>query len=423
MATNTLWQQSEVMRRKGILPKWTTNHSLILSLIPIREVTQINEKDFRIPVQLDSGGRYSTYDPDFGDMPRGSSGTGTEMTATYFPTTIAFEMSHLKAQATTGPNALMPEFKRALKDAPKEFAQYEDGSFLSDGSAVTAVATAHATSGGYSVYTLDGGMGTARVRRGMYVTVYATAYASIKAQGVYVRSIDYANNKVTLSVTVTGAANNDILCYDGVSTVGSAPAWKQGLFYVNSDAASGTYYALNRATEPECIANVVDMSSGEVGVMDGLLLLDRIGKRTGTEPMELVGLANTAQRAVIIQQQDTNSTYMREPAGRPGFADSLPKLGEAFPWCGIKHYLTFKEDSTRIDWIKPSTWGRAQLPDGDVDFFTLQGDRPMRFFSIPGSNGAPAAGTWFALTKSENWYCVSPREQGYLKNCAKPSRY
>lgn len=424
MATDTLWQQSEKVRKKGTLPKWCAEYSLLLSLVPIREVERVGERDYRIPVELTTAGRYSTFDPNFGDTPRGSSSTGTYMTASYFSTIIAFEMSQLKAMVTSDPElAAKAEFKKTLADAPAIFGDYEDRSFLSDGGATVAVATAHAVVSSASVYTLDAGMGTARVSRGMYVTVYSASYAAILASNVYITKVDYDLGKVTLSISVPGAGNTDILCYDGVSGTGSAPAWKKGLFYVNNSSTSGTYYGITRSAEPEVIPSNINMSSGEVGVMDGLLLLDKIGKRTGTAAKQLTGIANTAQRAVIIQQQTTNSQYQRDPSGRPGFADELPNLGETFPFAGVKHYLHYRQDTTRIDWIKAADWGRAQLPKGDVDFFTIQGDRPTRFFSIPGSNGAPTAGTWFALQKHEDLYCVNPRNGGFLYSCGKPSRY
>lgn len=415
MATDSLWQQSEVVRPK--LQLWQEQFMVASNLVKKGEVHRVGERDFRVPVKLAAGGRAGTYNPDGGDLGRGSSMTGNVLISTFFPTRINFELSDLKIDATDSTEvAVRSAFKEAVKDIVKESAIADDIYFHTDATAVAATVTAQTTVSSRTVYTLDTSFGIQRLRRGWYVTVYATGYASIRAQGVFIYSIDYPNKKITLNTTVSGAASTDIICFDGVSGTGSAPAWKNGLYYSNSYATSGYFYSVDRAVEPETIANSVNVA-GTVTPNHALLLWDTIGQRRGEVADEIVGLANTPQRAKIFEGQVAISTWMRGTNDQP--MDIMPSVKKSeFPFVGIKHMLDYRQDRSRIDWIVPSLWIRARL--FDVKYYEKGG---QRFFPIIGASGAPSATTWFSMIQAENWVNTDPGSGGVLYGCSQPSGY
>lgn len=418
MATNTLFMQSEVVRPK--LQRWLESFKVASNLIDKGEVQQVGERDYRIPVELTPGGRYGTYDKNFGDMNRGSSLGGNVLISTFFSTRINFELSMLKIAATAKKEiAVKSAFKDAIGKGMPEFAIYEDMSFHTDGTAVAGTATAVTTVSGQTVYTLDANMGIQRMRRGMYLTVYNAAFTVILAANLFIVSIDYPNKKITMSGTVPGAGATDVLCFDGVTgTTGSAPTWKKGLYYFNSSATSGFLLGIDRATEPETIANNVNVA-GVVGPLDGLKLLDNMGQRRGLLPEDLQGLANTSQRAQIYTEQVANSEWLLTPGSKVAPSDQLPDARKGkFPFAGITHNLDYRQDRSRIDWISPSTWGKAQL--APMDYFEIGG---QRFFQISGASGAPAAGLWFSLTLDQDFYCVDPGSNGFLYGLTIPSGY
>ena len=414
MATDTLFMQSEVVRPK--LQQWQEQFAVASNLVKKGEVHRVGERDFRVPIKLAAGGRPGTYNPDGGDVGRGTAMKGNVLISTFFPTRINFELTDLKIDATDSTEvAVKSAFKEAIKDAMKEMALADDIYFHTDGTAVAATVTAQATVSSKTVYTLDSSFGIQRLRRGWYVKVYATAYGSIRATD-YIYSIDYANKQITMGTTISGAAATDIICFDGVSGTGSAPAWKSGLYYSNNYASSGTLYGLDRSTEPELLANSVNVN-GQVTPNHGLLLLDQIGQRRGEVSDELVGLANTPQRAQIYSQQMSLSTWMR--GAKDGPIDVLPNVKKTeFPFAGINHMLDYRQDRTRIDWIVPSLWLRARL--FDVKYYEKGG---IRFFPIAGTDGAPAASTWFSLLQAENWVNTDPGSGGVLYACSQPSGY
>src|SRR4051812_36577671 len=100
MSSLTIWQQSEVVRKKAF-PVWAIKKFGVLSdLINKGEVEQIGERDFRIPFQKTYGGRVGAYDPQMGDMGRGTQPTGDKMIGSYFSLRMNFELDMLAIKAT-----------------------------------------------------------------------------------------------------------------------------------------------------------------------------------------------------------------------------------------------------------------------------------------------------------------------------------
>jgi len=419
--TNSLWMQSEVIRPK--LQEWQESFVVASNLIEKTEVTRVGERDFRAPIWLSAGGRFGTYDNNFGDMGRGSSMTGDRLISTFFPLRLNFELSKLKMDATADAKVSPAGsvFKETMKRAMREFAVYNDFSFHTDGTAVAGTATATATVSGATTYTLDANFGIQRMRRGMYVVVYSSDFNTLRASGMFVTKIDYSNKKITLSGLVASAGATDVICFDGVNTTGAAPTWKQGLYYHNSYASSGTYQGLDRAVEPELAVNSIN-ANGALTWNHGLLLLDAIGQRRGQEPTGLKGLANISQRAQIFSEQVALTVNLQNSKDMEA-RDFLPNATKdasksSFPFAGIDHLLDYRQDRSRLDWIVPSLWGKARL--NQLGYFEIGG---QRFFFIPGPSGAPQAGLWFSLTQDENFVSFDPGSQGTIYGCSLPSGY
>ena len=93
MASNTLWQQSEVVRTK-LFPFWAEADFMVLSdFINKGEVEIVGERDYRIPFKITFGGRMGHYDNQLGDMGRGSSPQGNVMLQSFYSMRLNFERS------------------------------------------------------------------------------------------------------------------------------------------------------------------------------------------------------------------------------------------------------------------------------------------------------------------------------------------
>lgn len=418
MASDYLYEASEVVRQK--LPEfYAKKWNRATDLVKKGEVEQVGERDYRIPFKLQAGGRVGTYDNNMGDMGRGTAAKGDVFVASYFSLRLNFELSKLATKATKNKKlAIKNAFKDAMADAMPEFMLYLDKFFHSDGTAVIAVATGHALDGGKSVYTLATDFGTQRLRRGQYVTVYDNALANaLSSATLYIEKIDYKARKIKLSGAVAGAGNDDKVCFEGVS--GASPAGLKGLYYYVSAATSGTTLGVNRANVPEIISSSADATAG-LTVEHGIYLHDQMLERFGELMDGVVGLSGTSARATVWS--NVMALQQFDISGGNSIKDRLPEglKAKSFPFAGVPHIVDIHQDKTRLDWIIPSTWGRAEL--APVDFFELDGSG-QRFFHIAGTSGGPAAGVWFGLTADVDFYCTHPGAQGVISGIPLPALY
>lgn len=424
MASDTLYAQSE--RISKLMPAWQDKPwNVALDLIKKRgSLEMIGERDYKVPFDVQIGGRVGTYNPDMGDMGRGSSPKGNYIVSSYFPLRLNFELSHLQVKATKNPGVSKKNtFKDTVKDAVPEFMQYRDKFFHSDGTAVIATATAHSSGTGVSVYTLDTVFRAKRLRRGQYVTVYNAALTTaLSSSTLYITGLDNVAGTVTLSGIVPGAGATDKICFEGVS--GASPTGYKGLYYWHSTATSGTTGGINRANEPEIIVNSVD-GSGGLQPQTFLLAYHRVLDRRGEVADDLIGLASLAQHAAALNQVIAIQT-IDISKGVPSSIDRLPKSfrNRSFEIGGIPIWIDRHQANDRIDIFPPKTWGRTQLDDMHFyDEAVGEGGASRRFYRLIGGSGAPAAGFWFGLTVDEDFFNSNPGAAVVIYSLPLPTNY
>lgn len=423
MASDTLYAQSEKVAQ--LMPAWQDKPwNVATDLIDKRgKVEMIGERDYRVPFDVQIGGRAGTYNPDFGDLGRGSGPKGNYIISSYFPMRLNFELSHLQIKATRNRSVAMKNtFRDTVKNAMPEFMQYRDKWFHSDGTAVLATATAHSSGSGVSVYTLDTAFGAKRLRRGQYVSVYNAALTTqLTNATLYITSLDTTARTVTLSGIVPGAGATDKITFEGVS--GTSPTGFKGLYYWHSTATSGTTGGINRATEPEIIVNAVDGSGGLTPQMM-LLAYHRVADRRGEMADDMVGLASFAQHAAAINNMLVIQT-LDISRGMPKSLDRLPTTmrNRSFELGGVPIWIDRHQANDRIDIFPPKVWGRTQLDKLRFYEATAGMEGEHRFFELRGGSGAPAAGLWFSWTLEEDWFCSNPGAAVVIHSLSLPTGY
>jgi hypothetical protein len=424
----------ELERVAPKLPHWMTMYMVAVNKFGKGTATRVSERDFRIPVKTSAGSRPGTYNPNSGPIGRGGYMTGAVMVQTFYPLRSAFELPQLAMEVTASPEASVRNaLKEAVADATKEFSLFQDSIWHAGmGNATLGVARAVTTTSGNTVYTMDDGTGAATVnslgnfafgvrtlRRGWGVTVYNNAMTTQYGGGPYIiLAIDYGANTVTLSGTVPSAQATDVLCYEGVS--GSSPVGITGLPYFHDDSTSGTTLGINRATEPEIRCNSVDASAG-LNHQLGLQLFHRIFQRRGEVAKDLMGLApDNAQYTIYgeimnIARYDINDKSGYDPK------DLLPDVDMSFKFGSVKYTLDPREPLTRMDVVNFPRWGKALAKE--VSFYKPGDGAGSQYFTLYGSDGSPAAGTWFGMTTLVNYYTDDPGGAGFLKGIPLSSGY
>ena len=415
MASNTLWQQSEVVRTK-LFPSWMEMDFKVLSdFINKGEVEIVGERDYRVPFKKTFGGRMGHYDNQLGDMGRGSSPTGDVMLQSFYSMRLNFEFDQLQIKATTNRKiAVQNPFLQCIADGFREFELLWDKVIHGNGTAALATSNAYSTASGVSVYTMTNAFGTQLLRRGQYYSIYDSTLTTLKSAGVlYATQINTQGRTVSLSGIVPNGAAGDIICFEGVS--GANPAGPRGLKYWVSSATSGITAGIDRSVENQMIAKSVDGTNG-LTTETVMALYDRILMDRGEVP-NLMGLAAPAQRAYAYSQMLSIQMALVE-GDKANVYDRLPKLKgkKFFMWGDVPHYVDIHQDATVVPYIVPSDWGRARLaPTG---FFETPGKsgEDARFIQLMAASGGPAAAVWFGMTKDDDLYCINPGEQGLIYN-------
>jgi hypothetical protein len=416
MASNTLWQQSEVVRTK-LFPSWMEmNFNVLTDLIGKGEVEIVGERDYRVPFKKTFGGRLGHYDNQLGDMGRGSSPTGDALLQSFYSMRLNFEFDQLQIKATQNKKvAIQNPFLQCIADGYREFELLWDKVIHGNGTAQLAVSNAHSATSGTSVYTMTNTFGTQLLRRGQFYTVYDSTLTTIKSANVlYATQINTQARTLTLSGIVPNAAAGDVICFEGVS--GPSPAGPRGLGYWISNASSGITANIDRSVENQIVAKSVDGTNG-LTVEAVLALYDRLLMDRGEVP-NLVGVVAPAQRAYAYSQMMAIQMSLVE-GSKANVFDRLPKLKgkKVFLWGDVPHYVDIHQDATKAYYIVPDDWGRARIGDG-TKFFETPGKSgsDARFIQLMAASGGPAAGVWFGFTKDEDLYCVNPGEQGVIVN-------
>jgi hypothetical protein len=342
------------------------------------------------------------------------------MTIGYFPTRLATEISSLAAEATaSSEQSVVNVFKYQLANAIKEVQAYDDITFHQDGTGVIAKADGATAPTGTTTYTLEANFGPQRVRYNQPVDVYSSDYTTQRATGLRVTGIDWINKKVTLNGAVAGATNADVLAFNGMSATLATGSFKNGIYTFNNAATSGTTLGVNRATYPEIVAPNIS-AGGPLVPAHGLALNDQIIQRRDPDIFNgMVGIAHQAQRAAVYLAGIAISEWQRGASDK--MIDQMPKdtgQNTTFTWTGIKHYVSKRQDRSRIDWINPKLWGRAMLHD--LKFFEVEG---RRVFELRSSAGTVKAGMLFYLVQAENYYAADPAGGGFISGCSLPAGY
>ncbi len=407
-----------------MFPKWFEMKFNVLSdFVNKGEVQVVGERDYRIPFQTTFGGRGGHFDPQLGDMGRGSSPTGNFMTQSFYTFRLNFEFDQLQIDATTSKEvAVQNPFLQCIADGAMEMELLWDKIIHGNGTAQLATAQAFSNSSGVTVYTMTNAFGVQLLRRGQFYTIYDSTLTTVKSNGVlWATQTNTQARTLTLSGIVPGAANTDVVCFEGVS--GASPAGPRGLKYWISNATSGTTAGIDRAQENQIISKSVDGTNGLTTEVV-MALYHRILMDRGAVAQGLMGLAAPAQQAYAYSQME--AIQMALITGeKANVYDRLPALKgkKFFMWGDVPHYVDIHQDATVVPYIIPSDFGRARL--GTPGFFETPGKSgaDARFIQLYGSSGGPAAGVWFGLVKKEDLFNVNPGEQGLVYNLPLGSLY
>lgn len=413
--------ETELEKVVDKVPTLFEREDTFYSTIEKKNVEVVSAKTMRVPLEIRPGGNFTAFDPDGGDMGKGSAPLFKEAKVDTYPLKLGIEWTKKSEWATdSSRKAVVNGLRHLLATAMAEFRRQCDSICLTAGDG--ALARISAETGTPDTYTCNvsgNGFGVRLLRVGQAVAVVSSNYSTNRTAGtdVNITAVDYQNKKVTIDAEPSGATANDWIVLGGLgNNTGSALASVQGVPYHHNNASSGNWLQLDRATYPEVVANGVNASSSAFALPFARRALNMIGDRLGQDKMaKVVAWMHPCQKQSYEELGQLVSVIQKQASQQ---ALDL-YFGDSMQMAGAPVKVHFSWDKTRIDFINSSLWGRAEMkPAG---FYEVDG---KRVFELRGtSTGTPLTKQIFYLVVVMNIYHQNPAGGAYIYGLTVPTGY
>ncbi len=404
--------QLEKVRDK--LPLLYERDDILLTMIQQRgDVERVSSRNMRLPLQIRPGGKAGLANLDGGDLGRGSGTTYdvAQVTPVFFR--HAVEITKLVEYASNAPEkAIENTAKREVKNAMSQFRAFLDKVMQTNGNGV--LGTISSISG--TTFTMAKPPGSVLVYYNQTIQVYDPTLTTNRGS-CNVTSVDPFGSTITVDAVPSGTSANDLIVHDGLT--GASPTSLFGILYHQSNATTGTWLNLNRATYPVELATP-RVNGNNSALTPGVvrLAINKVRKALGASQVgKLIAYTSLEQEHAWEQLGITISQIIKEGGG--GKANDLDLLftGEK-TMAGVPIKSSINANFSRVDFLDLAHWGRAVMQD--IDYYDVGG---QTVFPIYGTSGGLAAAYIFYFVTGFQVWNDSPRSGAYIDNLAIPSGY
>ncbi|MFZ0333142.1 MAG: hypothetical protein WAN10_14775 [Candidatus Acidiferrales bacterium] len=417
--------QLEKVRDK--LPLLYERDDILLTMMQQRgDVERVSSRNMRLPLQIRPGGKAGLANLDGGDLGRGSGTTYdvAQVTPVFFR--HAVEITKLVEYSTNSPEkAIENAAKREVKNNMAQFRSFLDKVVQTAGNGVLgtigSIVTTGLPSGVGAQINLVTPPGAALFYYNQTIQFYDPTLTTNRNVAANVTTnillVDPFNKFIQIDNLPTGVSVCDAVVHDGLT--GAQPVSLFGVPYHQSNATTGTWLNLNRATYPVELATP-HVAGNNAAITPGAvrLAINKVRKALGTSQVgKLIAYTALEQENAWEQLGISISQIIKEGAG--GRASDLDLLftGE-LTMAGVPIKSSINANQARIDFLDLSHWGRAVMQD--IDFYDVGG---QTVFPIYGpSGGLSAAYIFYFVTGFQVW-TDSPRSGAYIDSLAIPTRY
>jgi hypothetical protein len=230
-------------------------------------------------------------------------------------------------------------------------------------------------------------------------------------------SADPFGSTITVDNVPAGTIVTDVIVHDGL--VGAQPSSLFGVLYHQSNATTGTWLNLNRATYPvELATPAVNGNNSTITPGAVRLAINKVRKALGVSQLgRIIAYTSLEQEHAWEQLGVTISQIIKE--GGAGRATDLDLLftGEK-TMAGVPIKASINANQARVDFLDLEHWGRAVMQD--IDYYDVGGQTVFPIYGVSG--GLSAAYLFYFLTGFQVWN-DSPRSGAYIYNLALPAGY
>lgn len=384
------------------------------STVEKKNVEKISNRQMRVPIELRPGGKFRYFDPNGGDLGRGGGPTYDKAVVQSVFMSEAIEYTKLADWSTDSDRkAVVQAVRKLTTNATLEIRRQLDSQSMQPGTGVIGTVLTDTPSGGFNVIVLTSDFGARLMRYDQEVQIFDATLATNRGSAT-ITKWDVANNTIELFPQIAGVIATDVIVTAGISAPASLPAL-YGVPYHHSNASTGNWLGMNRASTPEIRSNRVNANSNPFTLPLPRLAVNYVGNRIGLDenfkptawmhPCQKQAYEEIGQLVSIIQKQGSSP-------------DKMDMYFDKFQMAGMSVRESFSWNKTRIDIVNLDVWGRGEtLPLG---FYTSDG---RKVFEIRGASGGVATSEIFYMVVGTQLFVNNPAATAYIDNLAVPAGY
>lgn len=409
----------ELERVMPALPTLFDREGKFYSSIEKRPVEVISNRQMRIPQELREGGKFGFFNPDGGDLGRGSAPHFDKAVLTPAHIKFAVEYTALAGWVTdSNKKAIINNVQRTLSKAMISFRRHCDAQAVGAGDGVIGTISSDTPSGGVDVITMDDSFGAKLLRFDQDFSIYDSTLATNRniAAGKPESTVafyDLANKIIKNTDAIANTTAGDKIVASGLTA--TPPVGIKGVMYHHSNASTGTWLGYDRSLTPEIRANRVNANSNAFSLPLARLAVNKAADRVGEDQLgsgKVWMHPNQVQAYESLGQLVTMITASGESKGLDRY------FGGTMTMAGWPVEKSFNWHRKRMDFVDMNYWGRGELHP--ASFYEVGG---RKLFEIRGPSGGVATSTVFYLTASFDLFVTNPAGCSYIDSLPLTSGY
>jgi len=380
-----------------------------------KDVEIISNRQMRGPLEIRPGGKFRFFDPNGGDMGRGSGPKFDKFVLTAQHILYAVEYTTLTQWVTDDKRkAVINNVQRLLATTIREMRRHCDAMAVGAGDGVVGTIL---TVTSQTDFTLDNSFGVKLLRFDQDINIYSSDLLTRRttAGEKTITLHDLANKRITIDSAPAGTVVvGDKIVISGLSA--TPPVGIKGVLYHHSNASTGTWLGFDRATTPEIRANRVNGNSSALTLPLPRLALNLAADRVGADNIGNFQAWMHPAQAQAYEELGFLVTQINQTGEGKGL-DLY--FGGAMTMAGAPVKESFNWHRQRIDFVNMDYWGRGELhPVGFHEF-----GPGRRMIELRGGSGGAAAAMIFYITASFDLFVGNPAGCAYIDALQVPAGY
>lgn len=407
--------EKELIVYGDTLPELMETDNELLKLLDTTKSDPASNRATRIPLVQSSGGTFQQVDMDGGDL--GATSGPVNIVATLIPVylTSGYSLTALAELATTGAD-------RGIKSAAEQIYSISTERFgasvdmaLNTQGGVLGTVTSYSNP---TVTLTTDGFKEELFYIGMPVQIFNSALTIDRGSSTVV-AISHANHTITLAADVSGTTGTDKVMIEGIAAPSSIQSSIFGIPYHQSNATTGLWMGLNRATYSNIVTPAINASSSGLTTAFVRAALNQIRINVGDKQYRgsnLKPYMHPAQAdawealAILISQ------IFKDPSGNQG-VDLMFGNENNMSMAGRPIIQSIHADRTRIDFLCLKNWGK--IVGTDSGYYKVGGQ--FTFPEYGASGNSLKSARFFYLNYGLQVYNRNPLAGSYIYTLAVPT--